>query len=162
MRKLFLVVCSVILFASVAAAQGKVASQWKCPKPVGGLHLDVGDKPGHTSTLQQIKCSASKGEIAGVKEKEGVGTEFHDALDNADGFHGTFIETMANGDKIIYSYEGAATMKNNMMVAGYNNWTASSGTGKFKDIKASGTCKAKGNPDGSSVFDCTGTYSLGK
>ena len=159
MRKLFLVVCSVILFASVAAAQGKVANQWKCPKPAGDHHIDVGDQPGHAFMIEQIKCTAAKGEIAGVKEKEGTGTEFHDVMGDKDSHHGIFVETMANGDKITYTYEGSGTMKNGQFQSGSNKWSATSGTGKFKGIKASGTCTAKGNPDGSAVFDCTGTYS---
>ena len=35
-------------------------------------------------------------------------------------------------------------------------------SGKAKGMKASGTCKATGNPDGSTSFACEGTYSLPK
>ena len=159
MRKVLIIVCSVFLFASMAAAQGKVDNQWKCSKPSVEHSIPVGDQPGHAYMIEQIKCSAAKGEIAGVKEKEGTGTEFHDVMGDKDSLHGIFVETMTNGDKITYSYEGTVTLKAGKFVSGSNKWMSTSGGGKFKGIKASGTCSAKGNPDGSSVFDCTGTYS---
>jgi hypothetical protein len=36
------------------------------------------------------------------------------------------------------------------------------GTGKFKGIKASGTCKGTGTPEGGMSLACDGTYSLPK
>jgi hypothetical protein len=48
------------------------------------------------------------------------------------------------------------------MQSGANKWQATSGTGKFKGMQASGTCKATGNPDGSTSFGCEGVYSLPK
>jgi hypothetical protein len=41
-------------------------------------------------------------------------------------------------------------------------WSIIDGTGKFKGAKGKGTCKGKGNPDGSSTFDCAGEYTLTK
>lgn len=171
MRKLFLIpaLCvfasAVVVFAQTAApaaATGKVDVQWKCAAPNPVHALPVPDKADHAFVVQQVKCTAAKGEVAGVKQKEGLGTEFAEATGNNSTGRGIFVETLVNGDKITYSYTFTGVASNNMMQSGSNKWTATSGTGKFKGIKGSGTCKAKGNGDGSGVFDCTGTYTMAK
>jgi hypothetical protein len=43
-----------------------------------------------------------------------------------------------------------------------NTWTINGGTGKFAGAKGEGGCKGNGNPDGSSTWNCDGTYSAGK
>ena len=104
MRKLLLVICSVCLLSCAALAQVKSDVQWKCAKASISHSIDVGDKPGHSYAVDQINCTATKGELAGVKQKSGVGTEFLEI--NGDKFtgHGEFIETLANGDKSSYTY----------------------------------------------------------
>ena len=52
MRKLFLVVCSLCVSASVAMARGKVDSQWNCGKATVGHSIDVGDQPGDCPELR--------------------------------------------------------------------------------------------------------------
>lgn len=162
MRKLALGLCLVFLSASMAMAQGKVAVKWNCAKPAPAHNIEAGDQANHVYSISQVKCTAATGEIGGVKQKEGVGTEFHEIVGASDRFHGTFVETLANGDKITYKYEGTATIKGNQLEGGSNKWTATGGTGTFKGIKAAGTCKGVGQPDGSSVFDCSGDYATAK
>ena len=168
MRKLLLSVVAVSLIVASAHAQtaapssGKVASSWKCAQPSPVNALPVGDAPGHTFVLQQVKCTAIKGEVAGIVEKEGTGTEFMEATGNEGKGHGIFVETLANGDKLYVSYTFTGTMANNQFQSGSNKWTMTGGTGKFTGAKGSGSCKAKGNPDGSANFDCSGTYTLAK
>lgn len=162
MRKLVLVVVLVCLCASLALAQGKVENGWSCAKAAIAHSIDVGDQPGHAYSIDQIKCTSTKGEIAGVREKEGTGTEFGEVSGNRLSGHGIFVETMANGDKLHFTYQTTATLKNGQMQSGTNKWQATAGAGKFKGIKASGTCTATGNPDGSTAYTCTGTYSLPK
>ena len=162
MRKSVFSICMVCLCASFALAQGKVANEWKCAKPAMQHSVEVGDQPNHAYSISQTKCAATKGEIGGVKEKEGTGTDFIEVTGNNSSGHGVFVETMANGDKINYTYTASGTMKNAQMASGTNKWQASGATGKFKGIKASGTCKGTGNPDGSITWTCSGTYSLPK
>jgi len=162
MRKLLLVWCFLLLSASVALAQGKIASQWNCGQPAPAHSLDAGDQPDHSYSISQMKCTATKGEIVGVKEKEGVGTEFHEIKGTSDRFHGVFVETLANGEKLTYSYEGTATLKAGQLESAENKWTITSGTGDFKGIKASGTCKGTPKPDGTTTFKCSGEYSIEK
>lgn len=162
MRKLLVVLCSVCLLSCAALAQTKSDTQWKCAKASIQHSIDVGDKPGHAYSVDQINCTAAKGEIGGVKQKSGVGTEFIEV--NGDKFtgHGVFVETMANGDKNHYTYEMMGTMKNGALQAATDKWTLREGTGKLKGAKASGTCKGAGNADGSATWDCTGDYTMAK
>jgi hypothetical protein len=158
----FVVVASVAGVLAQTPAAGKLDTQWKCSAPNPMNALPIGDVPDHAYVIEQTKCTAAKGEIAGVKQKEGAATEFMEAKgDNGSG-HGIFIETFASGDKITYTYTFTGVSKNHMLVSGSNKWTMTEGTGKFKGIKGSGTCAAKGNPDGSGVYDCMGTYTVGK
>jgi len=158
MKKMCLVLCLVCLVSSVALAQGKTNVQWKCDKPSDQHSIPVGDKPGHAYAIEQINCTAIKGDIAGNKMKSGIGTEFL-YLKGADVTgHGEFVESMENGDKNVYKYEFSGTMKDGALESGTNKWSLIEGGGKMKGGKANGTCKAKGNPDQSTSFDCMGTY----
>ena len=159
MRKPVLVLGLVCLCATVGLAQGKVANGWACGKPAMGNSIEVGDQPNHAYSIDQIKCTSTKGEIAGVKEKEGTGTEFAEITGDSSQGHGVFVETMANGDNIHFTYQTTGAIKNGQMQSGSNKWRA---TGKFKGINGSGTCTGTGNADGSTTWTSTGTYSLAK
>jgi hypothetical protein len=158
MRKLAFAVCLAVLSAVGVQAQAKVDSEWKCDKATVEHSIDVGDQLGHAYVLSQSKCSATKGEIGGVREQEGTGSEFHDVLGNNVSWHGIFVETLASGDKIHYSYRGSGTASGGQFVSGTNTWTITGGTGKLKGVKGKGGCKGKGNADGTVTWDCEGTY----
>ena len=166
MRRLLLILAATCLAVSTTLAQtpasGKTATSWKCAAPTPAHALPVGDAPNHMYVVEQVKCSATKGEIAGVKEQEGTGTEFADVTGDTSKGHGVFVETLANGDKAFVSYTFTGTSKNNVMVSGSNKWTITGGTGILKGAKGGGTCTAKGNPDGTANFECTGSYTLAK
>ena len=162
MRKLFLVLCSVCLLSCAALAQVKSDVQWKCGKPSNQHSIDVGDKPGHVYSVDQINCTPVKGDIAGEKRKSGVGTEFIEVTGDKFTGHGEFIETMANGDKNFYTYQIKGTMKNGVLQAGSDTWSMREGGGRLKGAKASGTCKGGSNADGSATWDCTGDYTMAK
>jgi len=158
MKRMSLVICLVCLVSSVALAQRKTNVQWKCDKPSDQHSIPVGDKPGDAYAIEQVNCTAVKGDIAGNKIKSGVGTEFL-YLKGADVTgHGEFIESMENGDKNLYKYEFSGTMKDGAFQSGTNKWSLMEGGGKMKGGKANGTCKSKANPDQSNSLDCMGTY----
>lgn len=160
---LCLVVSGAVVLAQTGAAPAasKVEATWNCAPPNPVHILPVGDQPDHAYGVQQGKCTASKGELAGEKDKEGASTEFMEARGTAATGRGVFIATMANGDKVNYSYTFTGTStKDNKFQSGSNKWTMTGGTGKFTGIKGSGTCKGKGNADGSATFDCVGTYTM--
>jgi len=170
MKKLALVVC-IVTIASLAMAQGKDDApgqmkkkgmtnvQWKCDKPSIQHSIPVGDSAGDVYMIEQIKCTAVKGDVAGVgKIKSGVGTEFLYIKGEKVTGHGEFVETMESGDKNIYKYEFTGTSKNGAFQGGTNKWWLTEGGGKLKGGKASGTCKATGAADQGTSFDCNGTY----
>ena len=161
MRKVLVGLCVFFVCAGLAAAQTKVDVQWKCAKPAAQHSVDVGDQPGHAFLISQFKCNATKGEMEGVKQKDGAGAQFDEGTGNAAKFHGIYVETLANGDKVNYSYEGSANMKGGAIVDASNKWWSTKGTGKFAGIKANGTCKGTGAADGSVTWDCAGTYTAG-
>lgn len=162
MRKLVILLCLVFLCAAMALAQGKVATTWSCAKPDPMNSLQVGDQPNHAYSIAQVKCTATKGEIAGIKEKEGTATEFNEVKGDHSSGHGIFVETLSNGDKIRYTYQPMATFKNGQMQSGSNKWEMMGESGKVKGLKGSGGCTGKGNPDGSATYTCTGTYTTPK
>ncbi|HXW93665.1 MAG TPA: hypothetical protein VEK33_24155 [Terriglobales bacterium] len=161
MRKPVLVVSLVCLGATVALAQGKVANGWACGKPAMANSIEVGDQPNHAYAIDQIKCTSSKGEIAGVREKEGTGTEFTEVTGSSSKGHAVWVETMSNGDTIYATYEPTLTLKDGQIESAADKWQYTGGTGQFKGIKGSGTCKGTGSADGSN-WTCIGTYSLPK
>ena len=162
MRKVLWVGFLVCLSAGVALAQNKINNGWACGKPAMAQSIQIGDQPNHAYAIDQIKCTSTKGEIGGVKEKEGTGTEFSEVTGNNSSGHGVFVETMANGDMIHFTYQTTGTLKNGQFASGSNKFQATGGTGKFKGIKVSGSCTGTGNADGSSSWTCSGTYSMGK
>lgn len=144
------------------ATSGKTATSWTCSAANPVHALPVGDTPDHMYVVEQSKCTATKGEIAGVAEKEGTATEFADVVGDTVTGHGIFVETLANGDKLHVTYTFKGTSKNKVLQSGSNKWSVASATGMFKGVKASGTCTAKGNPDGTANFECNGAYTLAK
>lgn len=180
MRKLLLLVPVLCVTVSLVAAQGgqkaadqkaaapaagmKIMTSWKCqaPNPPPTM-VPVPDMANHMYGVDQFTCTATKGEIEGVKQKDGGGTEFTEARGTSVSGHGVFVETLANGDKVTYNYTFKGTMTaDNKMQSGSNSWTIAGGTGKFKGMTGKGTCAGKGNPDGSANYECTGTYSMTK
>src|SRR5208283_1950330 len=105
MRKLLLVVLSLAVSGSVAMAQSKIDTKWHCPKATAEHKLDAPDAPDHYYWIGQGTCEATSSE-GELKEKTGVFTEFHDAWKASFNFHGYFVATADNGDKIHYWYEG--------------------------------------------------------
>lgn len=162
MRKLEGVLCFVCLVACAGVAQVKTSTQWKCAKAADSHSIDVGDKPGHAYVVDQINCTAAKGEIDGVKQKSGLGTEFLEVNGDKVSGHGEFVETLANGDKNFYTYQLKGNIKNGVMQAGSDTWSLREGNGKLKGAKASGTCQGSGSADQSATWDCSGNYTLAK
>ena len=135
-----------------------MASQWHCPAQTVNHSLDVGDVPDHSYVISQGTCSLSSKE-GSLPEKTATFTEFDETWKESYKFHGRANVTLENGDKVFYSYEGIA---NDASKPPAENWKIAGGTGKYKDIKGSGSCAGKNNSDGSSDWSCTGTYSLPK
>jgi hypothetical protein len=157
MRKLLLVALSLLVSGSVAMAQSKIETKWHCPKATTENKLDVPDVPDHSYWIGQGGCEATSSG-GDLKEKSGTFTEFHDQWKTKFNFHGYYIATADDGDKVYYMYEGSATTDATKPVA--NKWKIVGGSGKHKGMKGSGTCSGKA-VEGAFDYECTGTYSVG-
>ncbi len=69
MQRLLLVVGMVCLCASLALALGKTSNAWTCPKPADAHSIEVGDNPGHASSVDQITYTSTKAKSPGCERK---------------------------------------------------------------------------------------------
>jgi hypothetical protein len=150
----------VFVLAVVASAQTKTSGTAQCGKPELQHSIQVGDRPNHSFAISQSKCTWTKPiEVTGIQGKEGVSTGFAEISGNTSCGRIFYTDTMTNGDKIFYREEITVTLKDGIPQSGDARWTAVGGTGKFKGIKAKGTCKlASAAADGSGIWECEGEY----
>ena len=149
----------VAMAVATGAAQTKMTMSGKCEKPKVQQSISIPDQDDHSLTLAQGACSVS-GDIGGSSGKEGIYSEHADAKGDHSRNWGVFVETLGNGDKVFYDYQGTWTTKNGVPQSGTNKWQISGGTGKMKGAKGSGTCKLNGSGDGGSEYSCTGEYTM--
>ena len=157
----FVFVLCLPIPTAVAQAQTKLNASWKCSVVEPAAAVPVAGQADHAYSVRQVNCTATGGEVAGVKEKTGTATEFAEVMGNSNKGHGIFVETLENGDMITYDYQFTSTMNGKVATSASNTWTMVSGTGKAKGIKGSGTCNGKSDADGSLSLECTGSYTMG-
>lgn len=164
MRRLWLMLGLIFVLAQLAAAQTKVSGTNRCAKPDPQHSVQVGDRPSHTFAINQTKCTWPKPmEIAGVQSKEGIATAFSEISgDSARVRIGYYSETMANGDKVHFRYQGRTTLKDGVPQSDEGTWSLARGTGKLKGIKGKGTYKGTPGSDGSMSYEVVGEYNLPK
>ena len=161
--KIVLAFLFVLALAPVAGAQTKMSGTAQCGKAEKQHAIEVGDRPDHSFMISQAKCTWTKPwEIEGIQNKEGVYTSFDDVTGNSSRYRGYYVDTMANGDKAYYRAQGTATLKDGVIETAEEKWTLVGGTGKLKGVKGQGSCKGKGNPDGSVTWQCEGEYQIPK
>jgi len=149
----------MLLVTSAAVAQTKVSGTATCSKPDPMYRIDIGDRPGHAFMLTHSKCTWTKPlEVAGVTSKEGESTGFDEVSGNTTRFRGYYLDTAVNGDRADYRFVGSGIMKDGAFQSSRVKWTLVRGTGKYKGVKANGTCEGKGNADGSVTNECEGEY----
>jgi len=154
---------AALALTSTAAAQTKISGTADCGKPEATHSLEVGDRPGHMLAVSQYKCTWTQPwEIAGVQNKEGVGTETGDITGDRGRSRGYYVDTMANGDKAFYRYQNQVSLKDGNPQTSEAQWTLVGGTGKLKGVKGKGVCHGKGKPDGGGLDQCEGEYELPK
>jgi hypothetical protein len=162
MRRFLPPVMCLTMPTIAAQAQTPVKAAWTCSVVEPVAAVPVAGEANHAYSVYQVKCTATSGEIAGVKEKSGTATEFAEVKGTSNKGHGIFVETLDNGDTITYDYTFSSTMNGKVATAASNSWKMVSGTGKAKGVKGAGACKGKGNPDASLSMECTGTYTAAK
>ena len=152
----------VFALAAVASAQTRISGTLQCAKADPEHSLQVGDRPNHSFVISQGKCTWTKPvEIGGIQSKEGVWTDSAEVSGDTSRYRGYYMDTMANGDKVYYRYEGTATLKDGVPQSVEQKWTLVRGTGKLKGIKGKGTYKGKGGPEGI-TYEIEGEYELPK
>jgi hypothetical protein len=165
MRKMLLLAGLLLFVTSLAGAQTKMSGVASCGALNPVHSIPVGDTPGHSYAVAQGSCTwTTPWEIAGVKNAKGIGTQMHDVRGGTSKVHGTFVDTMANGDVAVYSFSFTLVTKGDTQKVMNHKWELLSGTGKIKGVKAKGSCKATpvaGSP-GSWDYACEGEYSLPK
>lgn len=161
MRIKFVMVCLTGLFlATTTWAQTKISGTSQCGKPDQQQAIEVGDRPGHSLTLSQGKCTWTKPmEIAAIQTKEDQVTVSGDSKGNKSAAHGYVVGTMSNGDKFFVHTRGTTTLKEGAVDTDEGKWNFSGGTGKLKGIKGGGTYKGKGGPEGT-TYEIEGEYQL--
>lgn len=155
---------SLLVLVSAAAtvqAQTKFSMSGKCGKPDVQQAVPVPDDSNHVMTLAQGKCTPVKpADIGGSVSKEGSFTEHGEATGNNAKVWGTYVDTLANGEKVYYHYKSKAVTQNGALQTMQNKWQIVGGSAKLKGIKGKGTCTGNGTPDGGLTFDCEGEYTL--
>jgi hypothetical protein len=157
----FGVTLGFLLCAALAQAQIKASGALKCNAP--DINQKAAVAANHAYVLSQAKCMSDPDKpftIEGVKSSEAVSTNVTEVHGNKATFHGTYMDTMDNGDKAEYSFHGTGTMKDGAMTMADDFWTLVWGTGKLKGAKGKGTCKGSAAADGSATWDCEGEYTL--
>ena len=161
MRFRILGLCLLLALAvGTASAQTKTMLSGKCEKPKVQQSISIPGQQGHMFTLSQGNCTAN-GDIGGAKGKDGVYSEHADVMGNHMKYSGVFVETLDSGDKISYTYQATATLKDGALVSGMNKYEISEATGKMKGIKGSGSCKLTPASDGGTEYSCSGEYTMG-
>jgi len=162
--KIIFTLLVVFALAAVASAQTKMSGTAQSSKPDQEYTIQVRDRPNHSFVISQAKCTWTKPwEIAGIQNKEGVGTTFAEIRGNTSRTLEYCVQTMANGDKAYLREEGTITLKDGVPQSVDVKWTFVGGTGKLKGVKGKGTCKLREvAADGSMTGDCEGEYELPK
>jgi hypothetical protein len=164
MQSKFLPALVVVLSAATTVlAQTNISGMVKCGKPDEQHALEVGDRPNHSLTIAEGKCTWTKPlEIAGTKSKDDIGTGFGDVTGNKSQEHGYVVGTWANGDKSFVRTQGSAVLKSGTIESADGTSSFTGGTGKLKGIKGKGTYKGTGAPDGTVTYEVEGEYKLPK
>ncbi len=150
---------AVVSMATAVNAQTKISGKSTCAPPEVQHMIPIGDQEGHTFGISQSNCTWTKPlEYNGIKSKQGVITGFDEISGSTSKTHGYYVDTMENGDKAHYRFEGTATLKDETLESAEIKWELLEGTGKLEGIEASGTCKGKGADDGGVTWECEGEY----
>ena len=156
------VTMSVIVLASAASAlaQTTITMSGRCGKADVEQMVPAADAPDHMMLLRQGKCVPTKAaEFGGSPSKEAAFAEHGEVIGQNGKVTGTYVDTLANGEKVYYSYEATSVLKDGALEM-ENKWKIVGGTARLKGITGQGTCTGKGTSDGGLTFDCTGEYTL--
>lgn len=151
----------LVALPTLALGQTKISGTAKCAKPDPQYKIEVGDRPNHTYTIDQVKCTWTKPlEIASIKTKEDLVTVFAEVTGSTAQTHAFVVGAMENGDKVHVRPQGKDVLKDGMTQSSEGTWSYVGGTGRLKGIKGKGTYKCKPSPDGTMTCQVEGEYEL--
>ena len=146
-----------------AQAQTRLSGALQCDKGDPQHVIPVGARADHSFMVTQTKCTWSKPlEVEGAKSTDHLSTFFNEITGSRVQQRGFAIASYAGGDKTYTRFQGSGVLKEGVLESTQGTWTTTSGTGKLKGIKAKGTFKGKGSPDGTTAFEVEGEYELPK
>jgi len=161
MRKTMAAFAMLAALTSTAAAQTKISGKLSCGKPDVNSSAEVPDAAGHMVMLTKASCTwPTPLDVGGVKTKSAIDVATAEAHGASGTQHGYSVSTMDNGDKTTASYTGTLQMNKDGSGTFKGTWKFTSGTGKFKGIKGSGTYTGSATADGSATGDIEGEYTL--
>jgi hypothetical protein len=155
------IVCASAVLAVAATASTKTSYTFSgvCAKPEV-QSIPAGDKAGHEFAVARGSCTV-KDQIAGITASGGTFAESDDVTAMRLKGRGIYVETFANGDKVLYEYRVTFAMSNGVMQSGKAKFKAAGGTGKMTGIDAKGTCAYSPGSNGGVNVTCTGEYAFG-
>jgi hypothetical protein len=159
MRKTIWVALVLFSFASIAPAQNRFNTKWRCSSPSAIHTVAVGDEPNHNFTIIQGNCK-STASAPDFPESECVYTEFQEMRSASVSVHGRMNVIMKNGDRVFYSYEGSFPADISKPFS--QRFILEGGTGQYKSVKGSGSCSGMVQPDGTGDMECVGRFSLAR
>ena len=166
MHRLACLAALICLVAAVAQAQThstKMSGSGRSTKPDEQYQISVPHRPGHTFSISQNKFTwTTPWTIRGAKSVGGVDTSSTETSGNTARFRGMYVETMENGDKAFYSYEGTVAVGADAPRTFEAHWTLIGGTGKLEGITGKGTCKIERQGEGTSLYACEGEHQSAK
>ena len=77
---------------------------------------------------------------------------------NKSRFHAYYVDTMENGDKAYYRYQGATVLKDGAPQREAGTWSLIRGTGKLKGLTGKGTYKGTAGAGGTMTYEVEGEY----
>lgn len=139
----------------------QLTGEGTCGNPELAHQIPIGDRPNHSISISQTKCTWTKPfEIAGERAEGGTGVQFDERSGNTSRFQGHYLDRMSSGDTVHYRYQGVTSWKDERPDNVAWSWTVVSATGKFSTLRGRGTCKGSW-PDGTYRWRCTGAYRMG-
>jgi hypothetical protein len=148
-----------LIFGVSAAAQTKISGTNHCAKPDPQTMVDVGDRPGHAFMVGQSKCAWTKPwKLAEIPGKDGVATFSGEVDGGKSHFHAYYVDTIENGDKAYYRYQGTTVLKDGAPQTEEGSWSLMRGTGKLKGLTGKGTYKGSVGSDGTMTYEVEGEY----
>jgi hypothetical protein len=161
MQKSMLVFAMLSAATFAASAQTKISGKLACGKPEVNSSAEIPDAAGHMMMVSKASCTwPTSIDIGGAKTKTAIDVATAEVHGASGTQHGYSVAIMDNGDKATASYSGTLQLNKDGSGTFKGTWKYTSGTGKLKGIKGSGTYTGSATADGSATGDVEGEYTL--